>query len=287
MKTTSHARPQDVFCLKASLSTRFAGLHTHSIHELFYCAGSQGWQRLEGKEIPMRHGDVFFFPAGHQHIGAALPEKPCEALVINFAETLFDPATPGDADACQVIRHLCRRADAGNYDVPLTAEQNQKIKKLFTQCLHIHETKEPAYLMEEKATLMHLFLTILRDPHHARNLQKSILPSGPEERIADVLAFVHSHYMNRIGIEDAANVAHMSRSHFHAIFRHHTGTTFMSYLNDVRVRHAMHQLVTTHDPIAFIAENCGFPCLSHFYQIFGSIAGASPASFRLHGNNTP
>jgi transcriptional regulator GlxA family with amidase domain len=72
-------------------------------------------------------------------------------------------------------------------------------------------------------------------------------------------------------------------------FKRHTGTTFISYLNKVRIEAAARMLLETDLPCNFVAYDCGFNSLSRFYKLFGKYYRKAPKEFksRMRSNLAP
>jgi AraC-like DNA-binding protein len=99
-------------------------------------------------------------------------------------------------------------------------------------------------------------------------------------RIERVLDHIHAHYHERLAIDDLAEVAHLSPSGLHRMFRRHTQMTTLDYVAQLRVGRACQLLISTSRPIAHIAADVGYDNLSHFNRQFRSLKRTTPRSFR-------
>jgi AraC family transcriptional regulator len=63
-------------------------------------------------------------------------------------------------------------------------------------------------------------------------------------------------------------------------FRRHYAQSIGSFMLQSRLRLAMHRLVTTAEPIARIALECGFADQSHLTRLLHRETGSTPARFR-------
>ena len=81
-------------------------------------------------------------------------------------------------------------------------------------------------------------------------------------------------------ITELAEAFFVSRHHLSREFRRHTGTTVISYVNDLRVDQARRLLVETERPIGQIAEEVGFTTVTHFNRVFRERTGRTPRSIR-------
>jgi AraC-like DNA-binding protein len=104
--------------------------------------------------------------------------------------------------------------------------------------------------------------------------------SPDQPRIGRVLDHIHTHYRERISIETLANVAALSVSGFHRLFRRHTRLTVGDYVAELRIGQACALLVNTRQPIAHIADEVGYANLANFNRQFRALKGLTPREFR-------
>lgn len=95
-----------------------------------------------------------------------------------------------------------------------------------------------------------------------------------------VLEFIHDRYAEPIALADVADHVHMSVSTFTRFFKRMTGTTFVSYLNEWRIRRACTLLAETDRRVVDVAMAVGFHNLSHFNREFKRRRGTTPSGYR-------
>jgi AraC-like DNA-binding protein len=95
-----------------------------------------------------------------------------------------------------------------------------------------------------------------------------------------VLSSIESHLADELSVDDAAAVAHVSSAAFGRFFRREVGKSFTAYVNDARCSGAALRLIQGKEPIAQIAQACGFATLSHFGEQFWRRYAMSPRDFR-------
>ena len=101
------------------------------------------------------------------------------------------------------------------------------------------------------------------------------------ERLARLFEYVRINYMNRISVDEAAKLVHMSPAQFMKIFRKVSGMTFVAYITRVRLAQSLRLLRETNRTIAEIAASTGFPDQSYFDRRFKQAFHKSPRQFRL------
>jgi AraC-like DNA-binding protein len=135
-------------------------------------------------------------------------------------------------------------------------------------------------------------------PHHIAGAARraaltptlSLLEPTPRPVSADLqraVSFIELHYAEPISLADAARAASYSRCHFCKLFKQQLGLSFVSYLSQVRIRHARDLLTRSHLSITEIALEVGFNDLSHFERVFRSLQRQSPSQFRQIAKESP
>jgi AraC family transcriptional regulator len=108
-----------------------------------------------------------------------------------------------------------------------------------------------------------------------------------EERLLRVLDHVYAHLDGDLSLDTLADVAALSRFHFHRVFSGMTGETVAGFIRRVRLFKASHLLVRTDDEIEQIALICGYPNPRSFARAFQDAFGVTPTAFRARGVEMP
>lgn len=106
------------------------------------------------------------------------------------------------------------------------------------------------------------------------------LGSPDRVRIERVLDYLHEHYRERIAIGTIAEVAALSPSGFHRLFRRHTRLTVTEYVAQLRIGQACALLINSERPVAHIAADVGYRNLANFNRQFRALKGRTPREFR-------
>ena len=259
--------------------SEYKAMHRHDFHEFFLTLDGTGEQYTAEGTIRTKKGDLFFFPAGIDHIGNGAPAGSCLGGVINLIEKFFLGETGIYPESREVLKTLTRNAKRGNYKITVNNAGRQQLFDLFQAMLEEIRAKKAGYKCMVNA-LMHQFLvTILR------NSQLDIKPEKPAtpltvEKIHETVKFLETHFFDQIDIDHAAQMSNMSRSYFHANFKEVTGTTYIEFLNGLRIKNADLLLKTTDLDIDTIAFRSGFTSVSHFYKVFKESTGTTPKMIR-------
>jgi len=104
--------------------------------------------------------------------------------------------------------------------------------------------------------------------------------SENEKRINNIFQYIQKHATEKLTIQKAALLVHLSPSAFCKFFKRVTGKTFSDYVNDVRIANVCSDLLASDKQIAEIAYQNGFETLSYFNRIFLKKKNISPNSYR-------
>ncbi|KAA9004096.1 response regulator [Paenibacillus spiritus] len=112
------------------------------------------------------------------------------------------------------------------------------------------------------------------------------VPKDDPRSIADkVRRFIESSYSKEIGVEEAAEVAGLSVSHFCTLFKNTTGYTFLEYLTHCRIEKAKYLLTSSEVKVYRIAPLVGYQDPRYFAQVFKKATGKTPTEYREAGTS--
>lgn len=104
-----------------------------------------------------------------------------------------------------------------------------------------------------------------------------------EKRLMRVLRYIHDNPAGDLSLDNLADVAAMSRFHWHRVFHAMTGETCAQAVRRVRLHRAATLLLLETDPPEGIARAVGYDNSRSFARAFAAQYGTSPATFRKKG----
>lgn len=100
----------------------------------------------------------------------------------------------------------------------------------------------------------------------------------------EILEYLNNSYQNNIELKDCALKFHTSSSYISRLFRKYSSTSFISYLNEIRIKSAVKLLEETDISIKEVAFKVGYNNLNYFYRIFKKHTGVTPSVFKNKEN---
>lgn len=123
-----------------------------------------------------------------------------------------------------------------------------------------------------------------------RQMIKSFQPVQPglagEQEVTRVLAYIQSHIDERITLGQLAKLVNFNETYLCTVFRGHTGTSIVNYINQSKIERAADHLRESKLQIKEIASKLGFNDQFYFNKIFRKYYGISPSEYRKRQNTT-
>ena len=99
-------------------------------------------------------------------------------------------------------------------------------------------------------------------------------------RVRQIQNYIQANYQTQISLNDLAQRLYLSNVYLSKYIKKHIGLTFLEYLNNVRLFHAVDELLYTNKSITRIAMDNGFPTSAAFIKSFRSIHREAPSQYR-------
>lgn len=252
--------------------------HYHPEYELVLVLKSTG-RRMVGDNIGyFQEGDLVcmgpFLPHvwvnDSQYINGQADHQ-AEAIVIHFRDNFLgeDFLNIPEMDAFKNFLRLSRRGmvlhgktkDHINALMIGMVGMNgiQRLSSLLSIFDILSNTKEYEILASEGYT------------HHADN---------QHDRLGKITAYVMQNFTREIALPEIAAIANMAITTFCNFFREQYRTTFVEYLNTVRIGHACKLLSERDQNIVEVAYECGFNNLANFNRQFKKYKKMTPTQYR-------
>lgn len=254
-------------------------LHRHHEAQLMWIQEGEGTLLAGTTMHSFKPGDIFMLGANQPHLFKSNPEyfapdsdKESRSIMI-----FFDPqgklATLFALPEMQLLNSFIQQ-HGGGFKVP--AGMAEAVSQ---QILTIREAGNVDRLT--------LFLQLLKTLYLANDELTPLSDTNAHQvsesegiRIGNIYNYLMQRYDTPVSLEAVAAEAHMTPQAFCRYFKKHTGHTFVTFLNQLRVNEACKKLTAgKFEGIATIAYTCGFNSLTNFNRTFKSVTGTSPREY--------
>lgn len=100
------------------------------------------------------------------------------------------------------------------------------------------------------------------------------------QKMKMAIEYIETHYASDLNMAVVSNYISMNYSLFSYSFKQYTGTNFVNFLKEIRMKKAKELLAETDMKIIEISQAVGYDNEKHFMKIFKATCGVSPSEYR-------
>jgi AraC-like DNA-binding protein len=283
-------------------------LHRHEYLEVLFVEKGSQTSRFKGFETQMKKGDVLIIKPYALHMLEDSPgQESGKAYYCSFLPQIVDYQI-------QALEELIHSDSPNRYFFkpfePLLKEEVDGIlfktdSKHFLELTGLfQQLKETSqgYGQRSQARTRCLFLTLLavladqyeldKKAHELVRTVSSVPVSRCMSGFQKALTYIHDHCEQPLSLDEVAVMCGTDKPYFCRLFKHETGTTFLNYLNGLRIERACLLLRGSPNNVMDICYRVGFNQYPCFNRQFKRHVGMSPTEFRKtnlrdHGYREP
>lgn len=110
--------------------------------------------------------------------------------------------------------------------------------------------------------------------------------SPENSRIFEIQNYVQANYTKPLSLNDLTRKLYLSNAYLSKYIKKHFGLSFLEYVNNVRLFHAVDELIYSDKKITRIAMDNGFPTAAAFNKAFKEIYHLTPSAYRQKMHNS-
>lgn len=245
--------------------------HYHNSYEIYYLIQGERMMTIEDRKYAVRKGDLVFIAPGENHKSCEAGSYEHERYVINFEEGFLKPDQE-ELDLLSIFR--CE-----NNVMSLNLNEQNYILNLMSRMNKEYERKQYGYKALVRSLLTELLIFAVRYYQYLESYPPEQL-KPLEDKVMKAVEYIRNHYMQDISLVSLARHLFISANYLSKIFKDTTGYTFISYLNNVRIKESQRLLKETSLSIEQIARKVGYGSATHFERVFKNHTGTTPIKFR-------
>lgn len=258
--------------------------HSHDFLELVYIENGTGVHEINRKKFNIELGDVFVINPEEVHsYYNSINLKIINILIkSSFLKREFPSLEMIDGFwGLFLIEPFFRTEVKFSHRLKLNLEQIKEIETLLVEIISELEKKIPGYKTLAKAKLLEFIIKLCRFYTKYQEKEKFALDMlHKKDALFNVLKFISENYLEKINLEDLAEIMHLQPNYFCRIFKEKTGKTPIEYVTEYRINKACDYLVHSDMDITSIAFEVGFNDSSYFTKNFHKIKRLTPLQFR-------
>jgi AraC family transcriptional regulator len=238
-------------------------------HELVWMLRGRARVVTDDGTVDLPPGRLLLLPPGVPHSIEWDPRRPSRHGYVHFGAEHFDAGRP--------VPHEIRIR---------TMTSRDPLDGLCAYLLWLGRGEQPGWLPSARGALRFLLAVFLHGPLPGTD-EPPPLPPPMEAAVAHLRREWAHLPLRRVGVEDLAGAAHVSRGYLNRLFHTAVGRAPAPAMERARCSRAETLLARTDLTVEVIARQCGFADLSHLSHRFTAIHGLSPIAYRAAGVRAP
>jgi len=158
----------------------------------------------------------------------------------------------------------------------IQTNQYAAYEKIFTRLIKHYNFLSSTEEIIVHSLALELIYTVMKDSAAKRGSRKT---GNHDSVIENAMHYIQEHLSEDLRLETVAGAMSLSPVYFHNAFKAATGKTLHGYIEEQRIKKAIHLLQTTDDSLTKIAYECGFSSQSYFSYVFKRRMHQTPRSY--------
>ncbi len=245
----------------------FKESHLHTDVELLYLVDGQLDVKIKDKVFTMKRDDVIVINSSIQHSVESKEKTILCSIKFDYRILVHVIKKPNSIFMCNSV-----------------ADSERSYLEIIKLCRDViyHEVVGYGKTQTLKYSMLFALLNELIENYMIDDTNEEVSENyDADEKLQTIIRYVHTNYQEGISLSDLAKQMFTSTSTLSRLFKKQTGTYFAEYVNQVRTRYAVDELLYTEKNMTRIAMDCGFSNASAFTKIFRETYNMSPTEYKL------
>lgn len=221
--------------------------HWHRSLEIIYIITGNLEVNINGIDYTLNENDIIVINALEIHSTICKFEN--EAVVIQLPY----PFLENYINDISTTKFICNPTIIAKEKIPYL----NVLKEILFNFPTFYNKKEAGYVLKINSLIFNILYILvnkfsIKDKKFDTNKSDKYL-----KRLDLIIDYVKKHYSECITLRSTARKLYLSPEYFSRFFKKYIGTTFLKYLNNIRLEHAYIELVNTDKSISQIIESNG------------------------------
>lgn len=241
--------------------------HLHDFFEVDLILSGKCQMTVEDQVYTLSAEDVISIDG---HMTHSLHSADCVLICVQFEQSLFERTLPHPEHP----RFFCNSAIQGN-----NAAFNT-MRRLIALLVKNNADRHSGYELRNWSLVYELMDVMYNNFRLDDSIARVRKAHRYASRITEFSRIINDNYKENFTLSQMAEQVHLSAPYLSRFFDQHFGMNFSAYLTQVRLNHAVVELLNTDHNIETISANSGFPNSHAFVQAFKKAHGMLPSVYR-------
>ncbi len=240
--------------------------HWHESLELLFVLTGQVTVFTADRQTTLQAEDMLLVNSNTVH---ELHSEDCVIIAVQIKLSKFNLSP----DVLQSLYFNCNSKNDGN------SEAFFAIKRIITALLQVNSAEGEDKLFRNRTLAYELLSELVKNfkaekPVAETNTQKHL------ERLNRILRYINEHYKEQLTLGQLAENEHLSVPYLSSFFEKYMGINYSTYYTNLRLEHALRELIYTDVPVEQIALGSGFSDSRTFARAFKKRYNTIPSAYR-------
>lgn len=242
-------------------------IHFHQDIELIYILDGSISLSILNETFEMNKEDIIIINPNKKHSYKANKNSLIGIFMIEFRELR-------DYLKRDLIIFLCNSVINNNDSYDILRSYLKKILNHYLITKEKNDYYQLSLFYKVIDYIINQYLVNSTEKDKIKNLDKDYI------RINEITSYINYNYNAKISLNDLSNKLFLSNAHLSRYFKKNFGMTFVEYVNNIRLNHAVEDLIYGNKTITKIVFDNGFSNSSIFNKVFKETYGVAPSTYQ-------
>ena len=232
-------------------------------HILIVCTDGAGWLQVDDRTEIVSPHEAVLIPRDTPHIYGASEDAPWSIHWVHFVGNLAD--------------YYIHILPEDRLKIAIAPQTLTHIANLFNTC---SKSFEASFVMQHMIYASQVLHHLLASVFFGNRSFSPRLQTSRFHNLDSTIALLHQRVKENLTLNEMADHAGLSTSHFSRLFREQTGYSPIDYLIRLKIQHACRLLILSRKTVREIGSEIGYDDPYYFSRIFKRVIGISPNHYR-------
>lgn len=244
--------------------------HWHDSLELFFVLKGSVDMFIQRKKYTLHEEDMILINSNEIH--SIFADEDNLLLVLQIPVSFF-------ADQFEPAEQMTFHLKSFMYG-PEEQERFNEIRMLLAEMMRVYNKESYGYELKMKSLLFELMYLLIWKFKESGESSSDRMSPKHMERMLRITNYIQENYMKPLNLNELAAREYLSVPYLSNFFHKNMGQSFTKYMNEIRLNHAVKDIVYTDRSITRIAMDNGFPNLKSFHKAFKDVYNMTPNQYR-------
>ncbi|MFD0825049.1 AraC family transcriptional regulator [Neobacillus sp. M.A.Huq-85] len=274
--TKHHTVVMPIACYKTTINQNIHGyipLHWHDEIQFVLIVKGEAFFQVNEDCVVVREGDGLFINSGCLHMAQDKNRSSCVYICLNLSPNFVI----SQELYATYVKPYIQATNLPYLYVNANELWGKSILDTILEIYHCIEQKYQYYEIDITMKLSLIWKNLIDNGFKLEYVQTEIVKN---QRMKQMLSWIHEHYAEKIMLEDIARVGQLSRSECCRYFSRFLKCTPLSYVIDYRIQKSLYLLQQGDSNITEVAYQVGFNSTSYFIDKFKDSMDMTPLAYK-------